>query len=46
MTIALRMGLWRRDRSGHPAVDELVHHSRAGSVGKFVCEGFGVIGAA
>jgi putative transposase len=31
VTTALRMGLWRRDRAGHPAVDGLVHHSDAGS---------------
>ena len=28
---ALRMGLWRRDRDGHPASDGLIHHSDAGS---------------
>ena len=28
---ALRMGLWRRDLAGHPAVDGLIHHSDAGS---------------
>ena len=31
VTTALRMGLWRRDRAGHPAGDGLVHHSDAGS---------------
>jgi len=31
VTTALRMGLWRRDRTGHPAGDGLVHHSDAGS---------------
>lgn len=31
VTTALRMGLWRRDRAGHPAADGLVHHSDAGS---------------
>ncbi|QEW00622.1 IS3 family transposase [Microbacterium caowuchunii] len=31
VTTALRMGLWRRDRAGHPAVDGLIHHSDAGS---------------
>ncbi len=31
VTTALRMGLWRRDRAGHPASDGLVHHSDAGS---------------
>jgi len=25
------MGLWRRDRAGHPAADGLTHHSGAGS---------------
>tara|TARA_R100000365_G_scaffold3543_1_gene12052 strand:- start:1303 stop:2145 length:843 start_codon:yes stop_codon:yes gene_type:complete len=35
VTTALRMGLWRRDRSGHPAGDGLVHHSDAGSQGGF-----------
>lgn len=31
VTTALRMGLWRRDRAGHPAADGLIHHSDAGS---------------
>ena len=31
VTTALRMGLWRRDRAGHPAAEGLVHHSDAGS---------------
>jgi transposase InsO family protein len=31
VTTALRMGLWRRDRAGHPASDGLIHHSDAGS---------------
>ncbi len=31
VTTALRMGLWRRDRAGHPAEDGLIHHSDAGS---------------
>ena len=31
VTTALRMALWRRDRSGHPAPDGLIHHSDAGS---------------
>ena len=31
VTTALRMGLWRRDRAGHPTPDGLVHHSDAGS---------------
>lgn len=31
VTTALRMGLWRRDRAGHPAVAGLIHHSDAGS---------------
>ncbi len=31
VTTALRMGLWRRDRAGHPAPDGLIHHSDAGS---------------
>ncbi len=31
VTTALRMGLWRRDRAGHPATTGLVHHSDAGS---------------
>jgi putative transposase len=31
VTTALRVGLWRRDRAGHPAGDGLVHHSDAGS---------------
>ncbi len=31
VTTALRMGLWQRDRAGHPAGDGLVHHSDAGS---------------
>lgn len=31
VTTALRMGLWRRDRAGHPAPTGLVHHSDAGS---------------
>jgi transposase InsO family protein len=35
VTTALRMGLWRRDRAGHPAGDGLVHHSDAGSQGGF-----------
>src|SRR5690606_6472718 len=35
VTTALRMGLWRRDRAGHPAGDGLVHHSDAGSQGEF-----------
>ncbi|MEF2978097.1 IS3 family transposase [Subtercola sp. YIM 133946] len=35
VTTALRAGLWRRDRAGHPAGDELVHHSDAGSQGGF-----------
>jgi hypothetical protein len=35
VTTALRMGLWRRDRAGHPAEDGLVHHSDAGSQGGF-----------
>ena len=28
---ALQMGLWRRDRAGHPAGPGLIHHSDAGS---------------
>jgi len=35
VTTALRMGLWRRDRAGHPAADGLIHHSDAGSQGEF-----------
>ncbi|WP_306234007.1 DDE-type integrase/transposase/recombinase [Agrococcus beijingensis] len=35
VTTALRMGLWRRDRAGRPALDGLVHHSDAGSQGGF-----------
>ena len=31
VTIALRMGLWRRDRAGHAVADGLAHHSDAGS---------------
>lgn len=31
VTTALRMGLWRRNRAGHPAADGLIHHSDAGS---------------
>jgi hypothetical protein len=31
VTTALRMGLWRRDRAGHPATDGLIYHSDAGS---------------
>lgn len=31
VTTALRMGLWRRDRAGHPVGEGLVHHSDAGS---------------
>jgi putative transposase len=31
VTTALRMGLWRRDRAGHPTGDGLVYHSDAGS---------------
>jgi putative transposase len=31
VTTALRMGLWRRDRTGRPASDGLIHHSDAGS---------------
>jgi transposase InsO family protein len=31
VTTALRVGLWRRDRAGHPAAAGLVHHSDAGS---------------
>ncbi len=31
VTTALRMGLWRRDRAGHPTSDGLIHHSDAGS---------------
>jgi len=31
VTVALRMGLWRRDRAGHAVADGLVHHSDAGS---------------
>ena len=35
VTTALRIGLWRRDRAGHPTEDGLVHHSDAGSQGEF-----------
>lgn len=35
VTIALRMGLWRRDRAGHQIEDGLIHHSDAGSQGGF-----------
>lgn len=35
VTTALRIGLWRRDRAGHPTEDGLVHHSDAGS--QFTC---------
>lgn len=31
VTTALRMGLWRRDRAGHPTPEGLIHHSDAGS---------------
>jgi len=31
VSTALRMGLWRRDRAGHPTGAGLVHHSDAGS---------------
>ena len=33
VTAALRMALWRRDHTGHPVGDGLVHHSDAGSQG-------------
>ena len=40
VTTALRMGLWRRDRAGHPAGEGLVHHSDAGSQGGFTSVAF------
>ncbi len=35
VTNALRMGLWRRDKHGHPAGQGLIHHSDAASQGGF-----------
>jgi putative transposase len=32
---ALELGLWRRDRDGHPCGSGLIHHSDAGSQGGF-----------
>jgi putative transposase len=35
VTTALRMALWRRDHTGRPVADGLIHHSDAGSQGGF-----------